>query len=659
MRDSGTEIAPLTGNMANDSNPCWLPPIEELVDQIVFASNRDGQFNDIYVINRSGTNLTRLTDNLAANIQPRWSPDAAQIAFTQRTPMSTAPAQLDETATAKWRNEVLILITRILASFILFPALIDCFVLLSNQQYGRLLFNLIVVAVVFGIAVPRRLPFALRLWGILAVIYFSSTFFILVSGLVGTGRIYLFELVVIAALLLNSRGAVATWLVSILTLGLIYAGFAFAHIPLPLAIVDRMFQPANLLLSWTGQAIASATVGAAVLLVVHHLQHNLQAATVTRQQLQCLNAELEQRISRRTAELQSQREFLREANQQLQQRNEQLQQRNQEMQLLNRMGDHLQRCPTIADAYAVIADSSAQMFAGWSGGLYLAGDSNGQPVAVVSWGDLPLEPELQSQHCQALQKPMMVHCSAIVPQCAALNDVRPGAALCVPLIAQEQMIGILHLRSNDPIDDQALQRRKQLADAVAHQIAWTLANLALREQLQHQALRDPLTGLYNRRYLNETLPREVQRAERLGLKLGVIMLDIDYFKCFNDSYGHIAGDALLKAVGAFLTRQTRSDDIVCRYGGEEFILVLPGASLDYTCRRAAALCKDIRTLAVESDGQVLKPVTISLGVAATGQFIQSPTQLIQAADQALYEAKRNGRNQVVVAQSNLQDQWQD
>jgi diguanylate cyclase (GGDEF)-like protein/PAS domain S-box-containing protein len=166
--------------------------------------------------------------------------------------------------------------------------------------------------------------------------------------------------------------------------------------------------------------------------------------------------------------------------------------------------------------------------------------------------------------------------------------------------------------------------------------------------LKQQAIRDGLTGLHNRRYLDETLPRELQRAERQKQSVGIIMLDIDYFKPFNDTYGHDAGDTLLRAMGAVLQEHTRGADIVCRYGGEEFTLVLPGASLAATQQRAEELRTEVQALMVEHGEQVLAQVTISLGIAVFPEHGMTADSLIRAADQALYQAKRSGRNRVEV-----------
>jgi diguanylate cyclase (GGDEF)-like protein/PAS domain S-box-containing protein len=192
-----------------------------------------------------------------------------------------------------------------------------------------------------------------------------------------------------------------------------------------------------------------------------------------------------------------------------------------------------------------------------------------------------------------------------------------------------QLVGVAH----------DITERKQLEQQLQQANQW----------LREQSIRDPLTGLHNRRYLDETLPRELQRAERRSQSVGVIMLDIDHFKHFNDTYGHDAGDALLQRVGAFLQSCIRGEDIACRYGGEEFILVLLSASLADTRQRAEDLCKGVQALSVEHRGQILDGITASFGVAIFPEHSTTAEGIIKAADEALYRAKHGGRNHVVAA----------
>lgn len=178
-----------------------------------------------------------------------------------------------------------------------------------------------------------------------------------------------------------------------------------------------------------------------------------------------------------------------------------------------------------------------------------------------------------------------------------------------------------------------------------------LANLKLRESLRNQSVRDPLTGLFNRRYMEESLERELRRFSRSQRPVGVIMLDLDHFKRFNDTFGHDAGDALLRELGHLLQTRTRKEDMACRYGGEEFVIVLSGASLEIAQERAEQLREKVKTLKVELRGHSLGAMTVSLGVAVAPHHGSTIAEILRAADLALYEAKKAGRDRVVVQQS--------
>jgi diguanylate cyclase (GGDEF)-like protein/PAS domain S-box-containing protein len=167
--------------------------------------------------------------------------------------------------------------------------------------------------------------------------------------------------------------------------------------------------------------------------------------------------------------------------------------------------------------------------------------------------------------------------------------------------------------------------------------------------MREQVVRDHLTGLYNRRYMEETLDRELRRASRKNLSLGIIMLDVDDFKRFNDTYGHGAGDEILREMGKLLLENVRSEDIPSRYGGDEFLIVLPDASLEATQKRAELLCEDARHFNIQFEGRTLEQITHSVGVAVFPDHGLTREALLRAADNALYQAKHEGRDQVVVA----------
>jgi len=220
-------------------------------------------------------------------------------------------------------------------------------------------------------------------------------------------------------------------------------------------------------------------------------------------------------------------------------------------------------------------------------------------------------------------------------------------------MAQGQALGVFHLRLGAPLQTQADGPGKpklNLAQTIAEQIALALANLNLRETLRHQSTRDPLTGLFNRRYMEASLERELCQAERTQDPLGLIMLDIDHFKRVNDTYSHEAGDTLLRALGTFLQSQVRGGDIACRYGGEEFTLILPAASAEATAERAEHVREAVTRLKVQYRDEPLGAVTFSLGIAVYPEHGTTPEALMRTADLALYRAKALGRNRVVVGE---------
>lgn len=267
----------------------------------------------------------------------------------------------------------------------------------------------------------------------------------------------------------------------------------------------------------------------------------------------------------------------------------------------------------------------------------LVGDRATREQALLSW---------QAYETRA---PVVIEDYATWPHRRSVYDKTPVHAIAdFPILHNDQCLGVLALGRDTPA---YLFTKEQIwyGHLLAQLAALVLDNAQLRESLHQQAIRDPLTGLFNRRYLEVTLERETRRATRNQQPLGIIMLDIDHFKRFNDTFGHAAGDLLLAELGRFLQRHIRGEDIACRYGGEEFTLILPNASLEVTRQRAELLRTAIHHLHLEFDGQPLGAVTLSLGVAIFPQPGRSIDAIVQAADEALYAAKRGGRNRVCVA----------
>jgi diguanylate cyclase (GGDEF)-like protein/PAS domain S-box-containing protein len=326
--------------------------------------------------------------------------------------------------------------------------------------------------------------------------------------------------------------------------------------------------------------------------------------------------------------------------------------RNRHMTLLHEMSDVLQACQTSQEAYNTTVHFASKFFPGYGGGLYMLNNSKNLFEKVAIWGELlSLEPMFIPDECWALRlgREHLVDDPTSGLLCRHASNPLPDAYLCMPLMAQGEAIGILHLQRTAPGNGNLLPATASLAATVAEGVALALANLKLRETLRSQAIRDDLTALFNRRYMEETLERELHRVTRLGLPLSLAMLDLDHFKQYNDTFGHHAGDELLRSLGRLFRSQTREDDIACRYGGEEFLIIMPGASLEVTLERSEHLRQCVKQLHELRPSQFLHPITISIGLAIFPDNGSSGSALIQAADAALYRAKKEGRDRVVGA----------
>jgi diguanylate cyclase (GGDEF)-like protein len=195
----------------------------------------------------------------------------------------------------------------------------------------------------------------------------------------------------------------------------------------------------------------------------------------------------------------------------------------------------------------------------------------------------------------------------------------------------------------------SIESRTRLIAMAADNLAMALVSLKLREELRSRSVRDPLTKLFNRRYLEETLVRELANGKRTSQKLGLVMIDIDHFKKYNDTHGHDAGDFVLAEIANLIRSKLRSGDIACRYGGEELVLVMPGASKEVAANRAQLVRELVEKHAFLYKGQDLSGVTVSMGVSNYPEDGDNASLLMKAADTALYRAKDEGRNCVMLA----------
>jgi diguanylate cyclase (GGDEF)-like protein len=334
-----------------------------------------------------------------------------------------------------------------------------------------------------------------------------------------------------------------------------------------------------------------------------------------------------------------------------------LRERNQEVTFLSQMSSFLQTCASSEEACTAIARFGPQLFPHEAGTIFMFHASRNYLELAASWGGANTHEDMfPPADCWALRRGRLHTVGeqdhAIVCAHVARHGQHTEPYICAPMMAQGETLGLLYLKTRPAAAGgitELTEAKEQLATAVAEQIALALSNLKLRETLRQQSVRDPLTGLYNRRFLEETLDRELARLERKNLPLSLIMIDVDNFKNFNDTFGHEAGDAVLRDLGGVLQRHVRGGDIACRYGGEEFTIVLPEASLEIGRQRAEMLREAARELRLVHDGKSLGAVTLSLGVACFPEHGRRREHLLQVADAALYEAKNGGRNRVVVS----------
>jgi diguanylate cyclase (GGDEF)-like protein len=317
----------------------------------------------------------------------------------------------------------------------------------------------------------------------------------------------------------------------------------------------------------------------------------------------------------------------------------------------NRMNDLLQSCMTEAEAYRAIALTAGDLFPGHNGCLAIL-SATGQPLEVrAHWGsEVSMISTFSVEDCWALRRGQLHQ--VVDPQsslvCRHFTYAPQAGYLCLPLTVKGETLGVLTLVEHASRNGRYPIGLQQLAVTVGETIKLSLSNLKLRDELRQQAIHDPLTDLFNRRYLEETLPRDLYQSQRRNTPLSVVMLDLDGFKQFNDSFGHGPGDALLREFGRVLREHLRKSDISCRYGGDEFLLVLHDSTLADTRERLEQLRLYLRGLSLHYGEQVLGMITLSAGIAQTPEHGTTTAELLLAADKALYVAKQAGGDRTAI-----------
>ncbi len=360
-------------------------------------------------------------------------------------------------------------------------------------------------------------------------------------------------------------------------------------------------------------------------------------------------------------EMKRSEEALRKIKNQLEETIKQLEKRNEEANLFIQMGGAFQMAQNESEIISIGINYARRLFNQESGILYLQGHTGRPLEAKGSWGEREFKvKDFFPEECWALRKSEMhfVGDPSLDILCPHLSQEEKflGPTLCVPLVSFGESLGVMVMTCCQEIERLSKEEvesyrkvRQSLALQFSQRLATAIFTIRLRESLKEQSIRDPLTGLYNRRFLEETLTRELYRAQRTDGVVAVMMLDLDYFKQFNDRYGHDAGDAVLEAVARVLQKSVRREDIVCRFGGEEFTIIMPGNTEEVARARAELILDRVRHLEIPHGSHVFRQLTISIGLAIFPRDGDSADTLIQAADQALLEAKRRGRDRLVMA----------
>ncbi len=357
-----------------------------------------------------------------------------------------------------------------------------------------------------------------------------------------------------------------------------------------------------------------------------------------------------QGIARDISERKKSEEALQKANKNLEAWVQELEHRTREMVLLSEMGDILRACRTTEEIYEVIVRVSREIFPVEGGALYVIGPLHNIVEAVAQWGDAG-QPKLtfSPDECWALRRGRVhwVEDTRVGLLCNHLQSPPPRGYLCVPMMAQSETVGVLHLAQ--PADTQMPEAKQRLAMAMAEHVAMALSNLRLNETLRNQSIRDQLTRLFNRNFMEESLELELRRAVRSRSSLTVIMLAVDDFQTLNENYGLDIGDSLLRRTGILLQSHVRKGDIACRYSGHTYAIILPNISLEVSRERGKTLCDLMRTLEIRYQDEQVCHASASVGLAAYPNHGKTVEDLLRSAEAALNRARKSGGNCVKVA----------
>ncbi|MDZ8068010.1 MAG: diguanylate cyclase [Nostoc sp. DedQUE08] len=335
---------------------------------------------------------------------------------------------------------------------------------------------------------------------------------------------------------------------------------------------------------------------------------------------------------------------LTDLNRQLKEKTLELEAKKRELIYLSDMADMLYSCESEDEVYQVVALTCSKLFPTMSGCICIIANSKNYVQINRIWGDEISSKEIFSlSDCWALRRGkfnlLSSRNSGLI--CSHLIQPVSGAHLCVPLFGQGEIVGILHL---DALDEISLEDR-QTSEIIARTLGIALNNLSIKQRLTHENLRDGMTQLFNQSYMESITEQRLAEAERLGQPLSIIFLDIDNFKSYNSRYGHVTANIVLQGLAQLLLKSIRSFDIACRWGGEEFVIVMPNMTLETLRKRVEQLRLDIEQMQLKDGDRLLESITASFGIAVSEPGI-TVKDFLNRANQAMLEAKRTGKNRV-------------
>jgi diguanylate cyclase (GGDEF)-like protein len=336
---------------------------------------------------------------------------------------------------------------------------------------------------------------------------------------------------------------------------------------------------------------------------------------------------------------------LTDLNRHLEEKALELEAKKQELIYLSDMADMLYCCESEDEVYKVVALTCSKLFPKMSGCIYIIANSKNYVELNSFWGDERTSKEIFSQsECWALRRGKV---NLLSPGnsgmiCSHLIQPVSGVHLCVPLLGEGELVGILHIYALEEISPED----QQITEIIARTLGFALNNISIKQRLTYDSLRDGMTQLFNQRYMENITEQRLAEAERSGETLGVVFLDIDNFKSYNSRYGHLTANIVLQGLAKLLLKSIRSFDIACRWGGEEFVIVMPNMTMETLRNRAEELRRDVERMQLKEGDQILESITASFGIAVSEPGI-TVKDFLNRANQAMLEAKRTGKNRIV------------